>query len=849
MNRQRSVARAVALVMVGVGALGSPAPAQDRPEPGIRAETSGVARREGLGSWVLPDRRHGSMATVAQPPGRLGAIGDSLTDEYLEQDYDYARCWTELLVEERGLTFGPTALEAGRPGGTWGEPRRTGYEDNWARAAATTDHALARGQHTGVADGVLNRQVSHVVIYIGTNDFSPWATAGAYDEIYSGLWSQAEIDARIASRVANLETMLGVVQATGASIVVLDIFDLSAMPAVRHSYPDAARREAVATAVGRFGEELRDLVRRRADRVSVFLDSFALGRAVFGTNATPRGTLLVGNVPIDLLGQDVVGGGVPTAGFVHDGVHPNTVLQALWANAIVTALNLGYGTQVEPLSEEEMLAAAGIAYGGSDTLEQEIGPLETFVTVFTPEGCEGCQSFFPAVAVAAGAQAAFFQTDLEINNTGSEEAEVLLHWLPRGQDNSEPVESEPVTFAPGQSRRWRNVLTELFGLQPDSLGALKMVASTDSVIGMSRTYNVPGDDAAGTFGQGMPAVRATEMITGTEPRRVIFLSEDSDSRGNVGCVNGSRESVTISIGIFNAEGTLLATETMGLGPYSNDQVNRIFQDHAPVHGYVDVWADSDDAVYYCYGSLLDNQTSDPTTILPQVPSADVTIIPAAARAAGSEGSFFQTDIDLNNVGSSDITYHMLWLPRGEDNSEPLSSGTFLLAPGAGVRYANVLDGLFGLEPDQTGAVAVEASGVDLLAMSRTYTLPSAKVAGSFGQELPGIPADRLIPAGAKRRIIFMSDNDDVRANVGCVNGVGTAVTVQIELYDSDGVKLETKYMELPPYSNRQLNGVFRDFAPVDGYVDVRTDTPGASICCYGSVLDNVTSDPTTILPQ
>ena len=78
-----------------------------------------------------------------------------------------------------------------------------------------------------------------------------------------------------------------------------------------------------------------------------------------------------------------------------------------------------------------------------------------------------------------------------------------------------------------------------------------------------------------------------------------------------------------------------------------------------------------------------------------------------------------------------------------------------------MRYANVLDEVFGLEPDQVGALAVEASGIDLLAMSRTYNLPSAKVAGTFGQELPGIAADRMIASGVKKRIIFMNENDDV----------------------------------------------------------------------------------------
>jgi hypothetical protein len=460
------------------------------------------------------------------------------------------------------------------------------------------------------------------------------------------------------------------------------------------------------------------------------------------------------------------------------------------------------------------------------------------------------ECFIPAAAVAAGAQGAFFQTDVEINNTGTEEAQVSFQWLPRGEDNLEPATSEAFALAPGASLRFDNMLAELFGLGPDSLGALKLVASTSSVIGMSRTYNIPAGKAAGTFGQGLPAIRATEMIMGNEPQRILFLSERIVSRANVGCVNGTNENRQISIGLFDDQGSLLETRTMDLGPYSNNQFNHVFQAYFPVNGYVDVWADDLDALYYCYGSVLDNSTSDPTTILPQVSSADTTFIPAAALAAGLESAFFRTDIDLNNLGSTVLSYQLLWLPRGTDNSDPVRSDTYSLAAGFGVRYANVLSEVFGLEPDQVGALALEASGTGLLAMSRTYNLPSAKLAGTFGQGLPGIPADRMIPTGVKKRIIFMNENDDIRSNVGCQNAGLDPVTVKIELHNADGERLGTRTMELPSLSNGQMTRVFRNHAPISaGYLDVWTDTEGASIYCYGSVLDNVTSDPTTVLPQ
>ncbi|HPA80991.1 MAG TPA: hypothetical protein PLS95_09285 [Thermoanaerobaculales bacterium] len=466
------------------------------------------------------------------------------------------------------------------------------------------------------------------------------------------------------------------------------------------------------------------------------------------------------------------------------------------------------------------------------------------------QGPDAHESFIPAAAVAAGAEGSFFQTDVEVNNDGAEEAQVYFEWLPRGQDNSAPRRSATFALGAGKSLRFENALTTLFELGPDALGALKVVSSTTSVIGMSRTYNTPGAGTSGTFGQGLPAVRATEMIAGAEPQRIIFLSENPDFRTNVGCVNGSSDPIRINIRAFDDDGTLLDTRAMDLGPWSNNQINRVFGGWTAVNGYVDVWADSEEASYYCYGSLLDNHTSDPTTLLPQVPLADTTFVPAAAFAAGLEGSFFETDLDLSNAGRRDITYELLWLPRGADNSDPLRSRTFALAPGAGVRYANVLNSVFGLEPDQVGALAIEASGTELLAMSRTYNLPPVVTAGTFGQGLPAVRETVLIGPGQRKRILFLNESTDFRSNVGCQNGSRETVRVFLELYDSDGNSLETKVMDLKPRSNNQITRVFRDHAPIEaGYVDVWTHAPGGAIHCYGSVLDNLTSDPTTVLPQ
>jgi hypothetical protein len=73
--------------------------------------------------------------------------------------------------------------------------------------------------------------------------------------------------------------------------------------------------------------------------------------------------------------------------------------------------------------------------------------------------------------------------------------------------------------------------------------------------------------------------------------------------------------------------------------------------------------------------------------------------------------------------------------------------------------------------------------------------------------------------------------------------------VNVELFDADGNALETKFIDLLPLSNGQISRVFRSYAPVMGYVDVSHNEEGAYVTCYGSVLDNETSDPTTVAPQ
>jgi hypothetical protein len=145
---------------------------------------------------------------------------------------------------------------------------------------------------------------------------------------------------------------------------------------------------------------------------------------------------------------------------------------------------------------------------------------------------------------------------------------------------------------------------------------------------------------------------------------------------------------------------------------------------------------------------------------------------------------------------------------------------------------------------------VVADSPDALLMSRTFNRPGGESAGTFGQSIPGVAQTDMTPEGVTERIMFMSENDAFRANVGCQNGVSATIRIRIELFAADGTSLEVRNMDLQPWSNNQFSRIFLDHQPVDvGFVDVQSNTPGARFFCYGSVLDSESSDPTTILPQ
>jgi len=108
------------------------------------------------------------------------------------------------------------------------------------------------------------------------------------------------------------------------------------------------------------------------------------------------------------------------------------------------------------------------------------------------------------------AEGAFFQTDVE-SHTGLDEAQIYFEWLPRGEEQLRPLGRQPSRSALARvcaSRTPWHAVRARSGLRsaPSSWWRARTLSSHEPHL------QHPSGGVVGTFGQGLAAIRATEMF-------------------------------------------------------------------------------------------------------------------------------------------------------------------------------------------------------------------------------------------------------------------------------------------------------------------------------------------------
>ncbi|HEY2837899.1 MAG TPA: hypothetical protein VGJ26_02035, partial [Pirellulales bacterium] len=206
----------------------------------------------------------------------------------------------------------------------------------------------------------------------GTNDFSALSEpaldlADQYGGIYAGGDPAPLINSLVADFTTALDTIAGPAGSpTGVQVIVGNVGDWGAIPyAQLHGYTNPTGRANVTSAVIVANEEIRAIALARGMPIVDIQ-----GLLNLETGASP---LTIGDVSVILSSAPSDDQHYFT---LPDKIHPGTLWQGLLANAIIDAANVGYGANLTPFSDQELLAHAGIAdpHGGALTSYFPVSP-------------------------------------------------------------------------------------------------------------------------------------------------------------------------------------------------------------------------------------------------------------------------------------------------------------------------------------------------------------------------------------------------------------------------------------------------------------------------------------------
>jgi len=458
----------------------------------------------------------------------------------------------------------------------------------------------------------------------------------------------------------------------------------------------------------------------------------------------------------------------------------------------------------------------------------------------------------PSSARAEGLNGAFYTTDVTASNVTSSSASLTFKFLGNNTDGTGGDE-RTYTLAAGRSQTFSDILGSVFGRTSD-YGAISISSATLGLAVLGQT-STPG--FGGTFGQSVPIAVSTELIRKGAPRSIAAVREDSAFRTNLILSNATAEALDVDLSLVGENGAALGTKRVSLPPLGMTQVTRVVRDlgvAADVTGARLVLSTSTaGGAFSAYASVIDNVTNDPRTLLPKAAPIPYDkpyrwYLPSSARAGGAGGAFYTTDVTVANVGTTTANYFLKFLGNNRDGSVG-PQRNFSLAAGRSASFSDVLKSVFNLDSDY-GAIQVGGSE-DLVVLGQTST---PGFGGTFGQSVPAMEGQDLISFGKPRSIVAVRDDASFRTNlILCGTTEFVSVDVDVSLISPDGATLGTRRYRLPPFGMIQVSRVARELGATGDLngarLDLSTPTTGGSFAAYASVIDNVTNDPRTLLPQ
>ena len=574
---------------------------------------------------------------------------------------------------------------------------------------------------------------------------------------------------------------------------------------------------------------------------------------VYDLDVGPAGTaVLVGttnsdDLPVRLAYQSHRFDGIDlfVAGFDPDLAPTDTLVGASYLGGADSEVAYGIDT-----GQDGVMVLTGATSGVvSETfpVDRTIGPNGTGDGVLVARLNPRRQVWMLVGSRANGANDSIWRTDVGLFNPERRDAVVELRFHGSGR----------VAF-----RSWsvpagsQLILRDAVGLLGGSgSGAIEAVADAGVAV-TSRTYNLVAATAScsadGTLGQGFSSHAARDVLLAGDRAWLPQLVETAAYRTNIAVTNTGLAPAVVEITLYDGTGAQIGSTTLDVAPGQWRQLNRPFFDIAGrddlAAGSAKIEVDEGSGII-AVGSVVDNITNDPTTI-PMVPAdgagSTTNWVLVGSRANGANSSRWRTDLGILNVsgGAAQATVRV-HAPSG------IVESTISVGAGDQVILSDVMDLV-----SFTGSAAFEVVGDrPLIVSSRTYNQIAPNQAcwggGTLGQALFGHDAGDGLGQGESAWLTQLTENARYRTNIALTNTGSGPASVTVRLYDGSGVEVASYPVTLAPGEWKQDNRPFDTRAGMSdlesGYARIEV-TSGSGVLAVASVVDNITNDPTTVVP-
>jgi len=494
----------------------------------------------------------------------------------------------------------------------------------------------------------------------------------------------------------------------------------------------------------------------------------------------------------------------------------------------------------------------------------------------------------PAVAHAPGAFGPF-QSDVRLTIGSGAATTYQITYRASGTDPARQIKSTSVSIDPGQTIALNDILRDFFGVGAtenagdSGIGALEIRpinSGSNQNYAASRTFTF---NDKGTFGQFIAAIPFLQFATkatlvpipgvpqptGTPTLSLQQIAQSPKFRTNYGLVEGSGQPASGTVKVFDDRGTLVRAIPYSLQGGEHQQTPLSMQNVGTLDdGRIEVTVESATGAVTAYASVLDNLTNDPLAVTPvqvsQVSSSRY-VLPGMA-ALENAATNFHSDIRIYNGGAAQARVTATFYSQ-TPNTPPVTFGPFSIEPGGVRAFDDAVATVFNRTNDGGSIVLTTDAPTSMVATGRTYTIDASQNNGTYGQFIPGVMPSQGIGAGDRPlQVLQLEQSTNFRSNLGlaelsgnpatsiqCSGLVSATACVHVTAYLPDSKIAASTDVPLAPNQFIQLNQVLASIYPgqdvYNARISVEVTSGTGRVSAYGSVIDNLSRDPTFVPPQ